>query len=713
MGLSQDEDLLLPAIRQDLSIHEGGHEMDGSPTWMIYDPVSDNYFKIGWFEFECLQRWDKCQTSSQLRDRLIKETTLRPDLKDINDFIYFLLLSKLLGSHNLAVKNFLETEKNKKKPNILMSLATKYLYFRLPLFRPQHRLQKVYPLVAPLFSKGFFIFTCILLFVAMLITFQRLDEFFLTFTNFFTTESILLILVSTIFIKLVHEMGHAFVAVKYKVPISSMGVAMIVMYPIFYTETTNAWRLYDRRKRMHIAAAGIMAEMFLSAMALLAWNALPPGLLQNLAFYIGFLSLLASVFINMNPLMKFDGYYLLSDYIGIDNLQDRSIAMFKWRLRRALFGFDTDAPESPKTKQGHFLQWFGVSLVIYRFFLYLGIALLVYNLVFKPLGLILFLVEIAWFIALPVFKELAYWYTEREQILQNTRGRFFLLFAILITVVGFLPVNSTIRIPAVAYSGEYFSAYAPVAAQIKQIHVQNNQFVKQGDLLITLETPRLDFSILEAETQIAYFQTIRERLQTSTDLLNEDLTIDQRIAEYETRLDGLNRLKGELTIRAPFSGVIKDMQPSVHVGRWISETEPLMRVVENNTISLHGYVTEDDIDRVSLGNNGRFYSQTSLSDGVDVVITKIAQKDTRDISYTELASVYGGPVPADKGQKGASPTSRRPLYTVDLSIEDKNQLNPFKNNAKQGIIFIEGKSVSIIEKISTEFISLFLREVNL
>ncbi len=713
MAISPEEDLLLPKIRQDLSIHEGGHEMDGSPTWMIYDPVSDNYFKIGWFEFECLKRWDKCQSSSQVRDRLIAETTLEPEISDVNEFIYFLLLNKLLGSHNLAVRQFLEKEKNKQKPNPLWTLTTKYLYFRLPLFRPQHRLEKIYPYVAPLFSKGFFIATCCLFLAAIFITLERIDEFFLTFTSFFNTESILLIMVSTIFIKLVHEMGHAFVAVKYKVPISSMGVAFIVLYPIFYTETTNAWRLYDRKKRMHIAAAGVMAEMFLSAIALLAWNTLPPGFLQNLVFYIGFLSLLASVLINMNPLMKFDGYYLLSDYIGIDNLQERSIAMMKWRLRKFLFGLKVEPPEHSDTSQGRFLQGFGIALVIYRFFLYLGIALLVYNLAFKPLGLILFTIEILWFIALPIYKEVAYWYLEREDIFKNARGRFTLLFAIFLLVLSFLPINSTVRIPAIIYAGEYYSAYSPAPAKIMKINVQNNQAVRKGDNLATLVSPTIDYQIQEAITQLEYYKTIRDRIQTSTELLNEDHTIDQTIVEYEIRLEGLNRLKEDLTIKAPFDGIIKDLQSSIHQNRWISTTESLFRVVQNNNVTITGYVNEEDIRRVNLSDEGQFYPHTAFARGVGVKVIKIANKDTRDLAHPELSSLHGGLIPADMDKSSSSLKSRRPLYIVNFRLEDKNAEKFFKNNTKQGIIFTEGDPISLIEKIGTELVSLILREINL
>lgn len=711
------EDLFLLDVRQDLSIHEGGHEMDGSPTWLLYDPVSDNYFKIGWFEFECLQRMGtgKYKTSSELRAALMRDTTLRPEISDINDFIYFLLMNRLFASNNPAVRDYLEKERKRIEPKLWSTVLTKYLYFRIPLFRPQHRLRKVYRYIAPLFSKGFFIFTCLLLLAAVLITAQRADEFFLTFTNFFNTESILLILISTIFIKLVHEMGHAFVAVKYGVPISSMGIAMIVLYPVFYTETTNAWRLYDRKKRMHISAAGVMAEMFLSAIALLAWNTLPPGILQNLAFFVGFLSLVASLLINMNPLMKFDGYYLLSDYIGIDNLQTRSIYMFKWRLRRVLFGYKVEPPENAYTKQGRFLQAFGLALVIYRFTLYMGIAILVYKLAFKPLGLILFVIEVGWFIVLPAYKEIHYWVIERRRIFRNVRGRIALLFFASLVILAFLPINSSVRVPAVVYSGEYFSAYAPLPAKITHINVQNNQKVHKGDVLVALSSSSIDYKIQEATTQIAYYKTLRERIQTNAELLNEDLTIDQTIAEYETTLRGLERQKSDLVIRAPFDGIVKDLQPMIHIGRWISPTEALLRVVQNDHSVFHGYITEDNIDRIQLGDEGKFYPQTNFNEGFEVRLSKIARKDTRDLAHGELATLNGGPIPADRSNDKKGLVSRRPLYPVNFELKNTDNSVPmyFKNNTKQGIIFIEGEPISLIERVGTEFVSLLLREVNL
>ena len=376
IGQEQD-DVTLPALRSDIQLNESSPEPEGMPTWTLYDPAANKYYKIGWLEFECLARFGKAETGKQLVLLLRKETTLDVDYESVAALVNFLILNNLVRSSGEGVAEYFESYRGKADKPLWQRAVHGYLFFTLPLFKPHKFLSKTYPFISFLFTRYFMTAVLLLLAFGIFLSVQRTDEMFSTFMSYFSFEGVVLFLVSTILIKIVHELGHAYMATKYGVPVTTIGIAFIVMYPILYTETTNAWRLDSRRDRLYIAAAGLMTELALASVALVAWHFMAPGILQSLCFMVAVVSLIASIAINLNPLMKFDGYYLFSDIVGIDNLQDRSFAFLKWRLRRTLWGWDDDVPEMVTADRQKLFTGFGFAMCIYRFFLYLGIALMV------------------------------------------------------------------------------------------------------------------------------------------------------------------------------------------------------------------------------------------------------------------------------------------------------------------------------------------------
>ncbi|HBN50752.1 MAG TPA: peptidase M50, partial [Thalassospira sp.] len=223
----------------------------------------------------------------------------------------------------------------------------------------------------------------------------------------------------------------------------------LVMYPVLYTDTSDAWRIISKEKRLRIAAAGIRVELALALLATFFWHLVPPGPLQSAVFLLATTTWITTLLINLSPFMRFDGYYLLSDFLGIANLQNRSFAMAKWTIRETLFRFGHPAPEPMPRKKRRMLTAFAIAVWIYRFFLFLGIALVVYHLFFKVLGIILFVVEIAWFIVIPVLNEMKHWWKDRHsaKVTPSLVVTGFLLAVL--TVLTFVPWQSRVSADAV------------------------------------------------------------------------------------------------------------------------------------------------------------------------------------------------------------------------------------------------------------------------
>lgn len=706
MELSHE--LYLPRLRQDLQLNPAPPE-EGAPTWTLYDPAANKYYKIGWLEFECLSRFKRCQTGNQLIALIMQETTLEPEEADIQVLVNFLLTHKLVHADNPGMLEYLEKERAKREHSWWQKAMHGYLYISIPLFKPQKFLKRTFPYVRFMFTRAFFACVLLLLGYGMTLTLQRWDEVAHTFMSYFSLEGVFYLLIATIFVKVAHEMGHAYMATKYGVPVHTMGVALMVMYPVLYAETTNSWKMMDRRDRIFISMAGVMAEMTIASVALLLWHMLPPGIPQSICFMVAIVSLAASLLVNLNPLMRFDGYYLFSDLVGIDNLQDRSFAFAKWKLRSWLFGWNDGPPELLAQERRNLLVIFGFATIVYRFFLFTGIAFLVYFLFFKPLGLILFLVEIVFFILLPIWREVYVWLRNGKLILSSGRGKMLLLLAFATAVFCFMPAQSTVEAPAVLHASNYVRIYPPTAARVVSITAYEGAEVKKGDVLFQLMSPKLDNDIAKARLKLTSLIGIRDREQASAELVRNRPTLESDIENARKELEGHETQKARMTVTAPFDGRIRDLDTYVHEGMWLHPGLQLAVIIGPEKLSLSGYVSEQDTGRLKKDATGWFYSDLSPFKRYPVALKRIEDTDTTDIFWPELSSVFGGALPAERARDTGTirPLARHPIYAAQFSLTGDV---PPPAYTTAGTVVLEAAPVSYASLLAQRFMSLVMRE---
>ena len=176
---------------------------------------------------------------------------------------------------------------------------------------------------------------------------------------------------------------------------------------MLYTDTSDSWRLNDKRKRLAIAAAGMISEFSLALIATFFWAITPDGVVRSVLFSVAFIGWLIALGLNASPFFRFDGYYILSDALDIQNLHDRSGALARQWSRRVFLGIHDPDPE-PYLEQSlkRILVVFALITHVYRVIVFVSIALLVYNYFFKALGIFLMMVELIWFVGLPIQQEI-------------------------------------------------------------------------------------------------------------------------------------------------------------------------------------------------------------------------------------------------------------------------------------------------------------------
>jgi len=415
MSGSLESQSVLPELRTDLQFKPGVRELDGSKTWLIFDPLRHQYIQIDNKNRRILELWSCCAgvSAGDIVERL---NELAVTLEDIEALLKFAWKSSLTVMPPNGNIEFFLKESAAKKSKPIKRLLHGYLFIRIPLVRPHRFLKKTEPLSRLFFTRSWWFFIFLTAFAGLFLTSRQWDQFTHTFSHFFSMQGLLFYALALVFIKCLHELGHGYAATRYGCRVTSMGIAFIVLFPILFTDTTDSWKLTSKRKRLIIGAAGVAVELSIAAIATLMWALLEDGPLRSTAFFVATTSWIMSLMVNLNPFMRFDAYYLLSDALGVQNLQARSFAMGRWSLREFLFGLNETPPEAMKSSLRNGLSVFAWSTWIYRFFLFLGIALLIHSMAFRPFGTFLAAVELLFFIAIPIMNEIKQWWLRRTQL---------------------------------------------------------------------------------------------------------------------------------------------------------------------------------------------------------------------------------------------------------------------------------------------------------
>ncbi|AIA69678.1 HlyD family efflux transporter periplasmic adaptor subunit [Pectobacterium atrosepticum] len=682
----------LSPLRDELILHTGPANRDGSPSWTLEDPLRGLYFRIGWAEMAMLSRWSM-GNAAQIVAEVNQTSALTLDDSDVQYFNRFLQANSLTRvSGDEALAQFTR-QVEQSRVSIWRKLLKNYLFFRIPLWHPDRFLGATLPWIAPLFSRTFLKLTLLVAVLGLFLAGRQWETFKHTFLHFFTLEGAALAGLTLCFTKILHEFGHAYTCKRFGARVATMGIAFLVMMPVLYTDTSGSWKLTRRRQRMAIGAAGMMTELVLAAWATLAWSFLPDGMLRSAAFMLATTTWIMTLAINLSPLMRFDGYFLLSDGLQVPNLQNRGFAIGRWQMREWLFGLGDTPPE-------HFPRWLQRTLVgyafavwIYRFFLFTGIAILVYHMAFKLLGMLLFAIEIGYFVVMPVVNEVREWSKRRKDYRMNRNMTTTLTVSAVVLLLLMIPWQRSVYAPALLRAEQQSSLYMPVPAMIQHINVQVGQPVRAGQALFTLSSDALAHERQQLERQISTLNW-----QSTFQVFNKEAVGDhQRVKqEHEAalqKLQVLQRQSEQLTVRAPIDGVVADMATPLETGEWLGQGEWLAVVTKPTGGLVEAFVSEKDWQRLSAGGKGTFYLQDVSRSSLPLTIVEIASTATRDLNAApELASVYGGDIATlSDSQRRLHP--EQAVYRVLLSLPADYRAQP---QVLRGTVVMDGEAQSLL-----------------
>ena len=368
--------------------------------------------------------------------------------------------------------------------------------------------------------------------------------------------------------------------------------------------------------------------------------------------------------------MRFDGYYVLADFLRVENLQPRAFSLAKWKLRQIIFGLNHEQPEKMNANKINFLIFYAWSTWIYRFFLFIGIAILVYHYTFKVLGIILFVVEIIWFICLPIYREMALWWKMRSDIGLSFNFIRTILFISVLFFLFFYPWKNYQKIPAILQSENFISIYAPEEAQIKRVHIKEGDKVQKDQLLIELISPSLNYKINQTigNLELADLQ-INNALKSKTNR-EQLLSLRSKKNKLETEILNHNKIKSSLNIRAPINAEITFLE-EFKKDQWVNQEDPLLSLVDKDTQSIFAFISEKNIAKIDRTKDLFFISSHIDSPKIPLSIKSISKSPVNNFNlFPIVTSLYSGPIAVRENSR-SDIISEQAYYLISMNLVER------------------------------------------
>lgn len=695
----------LPHLRQDLALHVAPPAIDGSPCWHLHDPAANHFYQIGWVAFEILSRWS-LETPEAIVSAVNAETTLEIDTDTIKSVADFLERHHLLAGNDAKNSARLIAARAARRHHWAKWLLHNYLFFRVPLLRPDAWLDHWVHLIRPLLDRRFWLVIAALAGTALILVARQWEQFLHGFTAYSGWENALAFALALSIAKMAHELGHGFVAKYHGCKVPTMGVAFLVMWPVLYTDTNEAWKLPSNRARFQIALAGMAAESLVAVLATWAWLLLPDGPLRAAALFIATTSWVMTLALNASPFLRFDGYFLLIDTVGLPNLHARAFALGRWWMRERLFDLNEPPPEHFSLRQQRFLVAFAFATWLYRFLIFLSIAMLVYYTFFKALGILLMLVEVGWFIIRPLMQEIEAWWQRRHGMAWNRATRRTVTVVALFFAWLLLPWQGEIRVPGLLTPAQEQNFYAPMAGRVAENAITLQKSVQAGEVLLKLQSPDLEHRLELARIKAKTWSNQLEQQAFNEQLSGQGDVLKHHWEEAGAQLTGLTEEQARLTLRAAFDGEIVFRADDLVLGAWVAGRERLLSVVNRSNSIVDAFVGDSDLDRLHIGAAARFIPDAPEFGRRNCRIGDIERVNLAVIDDPGLASTHGGPLPSRQDRHGAAlPAS--PLYRIRLEQCDPSSAPALR---LRGVVHLDADGRSLLAGAFTKLLAVLIRE---
>ena len=664
----------LPKLRKDLLISEYT-EWTGGKTVVLKDPISAKYYRLSTFEYQFLRTLDGTRDLEAAQERF-RELGNYCSLQEARSIVqkasnYGLILGTKVGTAEYQ-KQLRERHEETRK---LKRFSSVYFLF-IPIVNPDKFLERtlwIFKLIAGKWTIGA---AALLLPGALYLLLSGIPKIQREYLYFFNWENLIYLWITIALTKLVHEFSHAYSAKSFGLHVPQMGIAFLIFFPCLYCNTTDAWQLADRRQRIVISAAGILAEAILAIGATYVWYYSKPGMTNSLAFYLMAVSFVSTVFFNGNPLMKFDGYFMLTDVLQVPNLMQKSLGYLRYLFMNRVLGLDNIPTTATDQRDRLLFASYGISAFVYRIFLYTGIVAGVYYRFDKTLGIVLAITAFAVFVIRPLLRGMKSLYGKRTEMKINPIGALICAAILALVLVPMLiPLSTKSVYPCYVESAQIQKLTVPFQTSVAEVFIKQGSAVRAGETLFTLDATELELSLTQKRIELDIVRKELEILRLDHKGMGKAPT--KEIELFQIR-DEITRIQEDLTvaqggITAPFDGVVTGLDYRMQVGFKPGKGTVVGEVQSPQDRLVRALVPEQDREKVRLGQDVEIWLPVGTGMILCRKINTIRSYNERNLEDSPFSSRLGGELATEVRDSTQQDVPLEAQYICTMKLEEADR----------------------------------------
>lgn len=582
---------LLPSVEVKTQVFRGR-------TWhVLQDTYTQRYFRASPEACHFIQNLRADKTVEEVWEDFVNHHPEdAPSREEVIQLLSQLHMSNLLyslqHSDNEAIVKRYKKQKNKE----LLGKIASFMYLRIPLWNPDALLNRIRPLIMLCTGWGAFVIWTVMLLWGGLTAFEHRVDLLDQSQGVLSVSNLPWLYVCLTVLKLFHEAGHAFVCKRFGGEVRTVGVMFLLFTPLPYVDASSSWGFPERWHRIYASFAGMAVEFFFAAAGALVWANTAPGLTHSLAFNVMLIGSISSLFFNGNPLLRFDAYYMLSDYAEIPNLYQKGQQQWKYFGDRYLLGTVSAQSKATDTKEWLWLTLYGLLSFIYLIIITMGISLFLMD-QWLPLGLLVLAMTVHTRLLAPLYQLLKHL---RGGATQGNRRRAWIAVAssttALVLVLGVIPFPDAVRAQGIVKANSATTLYLQTSGTLEQLHVRHGERLRAGQLIASLSNADLATDIATAEaSQIETQAQYRQALHKSSSELS---ALQQKLDTLDDRLRNLAGQRQLLEVRAEQDG--EWVAPELHerVGSWLQRGQTLGEIVDPRSFRFVAVVAQEQTDRL-------------------------------------------------------------------------------------------------------------------
>lgn len=680
-----------PRLRDDLRILPfKDSEGDG---YVIEDPLRNTYYKIGQREYQFLCYLDRGGRLESLpEDPSDDDNSVTQE--EGETILKWLVTKQLLQKMGHEVLQMLE---NQQKISETKSWYNRFnlITFKIPLVNPDPLLTHLMPWIGWLTGPLFFVIWGILAATALITLATHFQDFTSQSVIFFSPQNLLIVGGIWILLKLLHEFAHAITCRRYGGRVYEAGILFILFFPLTYVNATSSWSFSNRWQRIHVTAAGILVELFVAWVAILFWSSHQGTAAGLIAHHTVIIAGVSSLLFNANPLMRFDGYYLLSDLVSLPNLYFLGIEAVKNSAKKWWLGIG-EVEES--SQNGPWIRLYGLSVYSWRVLVLASLSILSASM-FSGWGIIFAAVALIAWIYPPIagfIKQIPNYKQQNPKVIQHFLMRLGIAGVLsAICLFGF-KWERTLLAPAVVIYEQQHSIRTGTAGFIEETFIKEGELVSRGQRLFKLTNNDLLSKYRELEIKLKIFD-LQERKADSEGSYGQLQILSQQKKVVEEQKGNLKDDLDALIIHAPDDGVVVGKNLLSLEGMWAPRGKELCQIINQEQTGLVASIEQDDISSYPTNKGDRIMVDMAGS-GYGVFfgsIDRIVPTASTELVHFSLAAPFSGSLDVKpsttKDKNGYELLSPRISMYIDLPSPIRQKLK----DGQQAFVHISGTKESL------------------